>query len=415
MHSEVMEFLGRMKARRPDVFAAGRVLECGAYNINGSARGLFEAAEYIGLDWRPGPGVDVVNFVDQYEDPIWFDTVISTEMLEHDPLWRESLRNMVRLLRPGGSLIVTCAGPERPRHEVDCSPEDGYYRGLSAVEVVRELRRAGEWQRIHAEQVGITGARPSDTYVACFGLLTYRALAENESGMIPYTVSVVIPAVGLPALTRAAVGMARENAGMPCEIVLVDNGSLPENAERLADSGADVYLRYDAMLGYPAACNRGIEVSAGEFVCLLNNDAEPATAGWARGLVKTLEGWPADIVSPVTDFVANPPQKARPASDRKAPRHPFGVEKLFFVCVLMRRTLFAAVGLLDEAFGLGNSEDEEFCLRVKRAGGTLVVDPGVFVRHEGHATFGRLPEGLFAGLLAANRTLLAQKMTEQKG
>ena len=37
--------------------------------------------EYIGLDWRPGPGVDVVGLVHEYQPGRLFDTVISTEML----------------------------------------------------------------------------------------------------------------------------------------------------------------------------------------------------------------------------------------------------------------------------------------------------------------------------------------------
>jgi GT2 family glycosyltransferase len=390
-------------------------LECGSYNINGSARGQFEAGEYVGLDWRPGPGVDVVGLAHEYADEAGFDTVISTEMLEHYPFWPASLANMVRLTKPGGSLIVTCAGPRRQAHEVECAPDGAgspgsYYRGLSAVEVVRQLRRAGEWEHIHAEQ----HEAPSDTYVACWGLVAHRDLAEWESAEIVHAVSVVIPAVGQPTLTASAVRAAREHAGLPCEVVLVDNGSRPENAAALAElAGVDVYLRYDAMLGYPAACNRGIEVSAGEYVCLLNNDAQPETPGWAAKLVKTLDGWPAAIVAPVTDFVANPPQLARPASDRKAPQHPFAVERLFFVCVLLRRELFGRVGLLDEEFGLGNSEDEEFCWRVRQAGGRLLVDPTVFVHHAGHATFGRLPKGMFEGLLASNRALLARKISQR--
>jgi len=421
MHQQVMEFLRRMKTGNPVAFAPGcRVLECGSYNINGSARELFEApSEYLGLDWRSGPGVDRVGLAHEYEDPAGFDTVISTEMLEHDPHWRASLANMVSLTRPGGSLIVTCAGAGRPAHELACAPDPAYYRGLSVVEVVQELRRAGVWEHIHAEQHDA----PADTYVMCGGLLSERpstALADARSaqdadgGALPVpaiaeSVSVIVPAVGNVALTAKCIAAARDNAGMPCEIILVDNGSSPPHAEALAGLGADVYLRYDRMLGYPAACNRGIEVAGCEYVCLLNNDAEPQTPGWAHQLMQSFRCWPgAAIVSPVTDFVANPVQLLGRAAIR-----PQAVERLFFVCVMMRRQLFVRVGLLDEAFGLGNSEDEEFCWRVRQAGGELVVDPLVFVHHAGHATFGRLPQGMFETLLARNRALLDRKTGER--
>ena len=49
-----------------EAFVCDSVLECGSYNVNGSVRDLFAVREYIGLDWRPGPGVDVVNLVHEY-------------------------------------------------------------------------------------------------------------------------------------------------------------------------------------------------------------------------------------------------------------------------------------------------------------------------------------------------------------
>jgi GT2 family glycosyltransferase len=89
---------------------------------------------------------------------------------------------------------------------------------------------------------------------------------------------------------------------------------------------------------------------------------------------------------------------------------------LFFVCVLMRRELFDQAGLLDEDFGLGNGEDREFCGRVKaRLAGRLLVDPGVFVHHEGHGTFRRLPAGMFGELLRRNEALAQSKAEKRAG
>ena len=113
MHLEVKEWLGELQKQHPEAFACDSVLECGSYNVNGSVRGLFTAREYVGLDWRPGPGVDVVSLAHEYRPGRHFDTVISTEMLEHDPHWRESVQRMVELVKPGGWLIITCAAPGR--------------------------------------------------------------------------------------------------------------------------------------------------------------------------------------------------------------------------------------------------------------------------------------------------------------
>jgi hypothetical protein len=45
-----------------------------------------------------------------------FDCVLSLEALEHDPLWRLTVENMIRVLNKPGLLIVTCASYQRPEH-----------------------------------------------------------------------------------------------------------------------------------------------------------------------------------------------------------------------------------------------------------------------------------------------------------
>ena len=101
MHQEVRDWLGELRRQYLEAFVCDSVLECGSYNVNGSVRGLFAAREYVGLDWRPGPGVDVVSLVHEYQPGRKFDTVISTEMLEHDPHWRESVQRMIDLVKAG--------------------------------------------------------------------------------------------------------------------------------------------------------------------------------------------------------------------------------------------------------------------------------------------------------------------------
>lgn len=135
MHGEVLDWLGTVRAALPALFRGRRVLECGSYDVNGSARSLFEDCEYVGLDWRPGPGVDVVGLVHEYEPERLYDVVVSTEMLEHDPHWKLSLARMCQVLRPGGALLLTWAGPARPSHALETAPEAGYYRGLLPADV----------------------------------------------------------------------------------------------------------------------------------------------------------------------------------------------------------------------------------------------------------------------------------------
>lgn len=137
MHPEATGYLKRMKALHPEIFK-GKILECGSYDVNGNPRGFFEATEYVGLDWRPGPGVDRVSLIHEYEGHPdgYFDTAVSMETFEHDPYWKASLERMIHLVRKGGAILVTCAGPGRFIHCTETSPT-AYYANISLDELLR--------------------------------------------------------------------------------------------------------------------------------------------------------------------------------------------------------------------------------------------------------------------------------------
>lgn len=125
MHQAVTDFIQATKARFPASFQDCSVLEVGSRYINGTCRTFFRRCQYTGLDLAYGPLVDVVCHVSDYEihqqpdEPMRenrFDTVISCEAMEHDKWWKESLQAMSDHTKPGGLLVITCAGPGRPEH-----------------------------------------------------------------------------------------------------------------------------------------------------------------------------------------------------------------------------------------------------------------------------------------------------------
>jgi hypothetical protein len=74
-----------MKELHPEHFKDNKVLDIGSLDINGNNKFLFDNSEYIGLDIAEGNNVDVVCIGHEYDAPDeTFDTIISTEALEHD-------------------------------------------------------------------------------------------------------------------------------------------------------------------------------------------------------------------------------------------------------------------------------------------------------------------------------------------
>jgi len=149
-HPEQRDFIARVKSAFPSFFNGVRTLEVGSLDLNGTVRSYFDGGAYTGLDVAAGPGVDVVAQGQDYDAPDGsFDTVISCEVMEHNPYWKETLANMIRVCRPGGLVLMTCASTGRKEHgttrtskgdsplTVDMGWE--YYRNLAAKDFRRAL------------------------------------------------------------------------------------------------------------------------------------------------------------------------------------------------------------------------------------------------------------------------------------
>lgn len=132
----------------------GRLLDVGC-GRRPYARWLDAATDYVGLDMTPAPGgPDVcatawrLPFADRS-----FDAVLSTQTIEHVAEPAEAVAEMARVLRPGGSLVLSA--PQTWRlHE---APHD-YFRftryGLAALveraglELLEIRHQGGVWMTV---------------------------------------------------------------------------------------------------------------------------------------------------------------------------------------------------------------------------------------------------------------------------
>lgn len=116
-HPEQLHFVNNIKNTYSHYFKNKSVLEIGSLNINGTVRDFFEDCFYVGLDVFPGKDVDVISLGHEFNaSNDSFDVVLSTECFEHDPYWQKTFCNMVRLCKPNGLIIFTCATTGREEH-----------------------------------------------------------------------------------------------------------------------------------------------------------------------------------------------------------------------------------------------------------------------------------------------------------
>lgn len=237
----------------------------------------------------------------------------------------------------------------------------------------------------------------------------------------PVDVSIVIPVFNAFDVTRGCIeSIDAMRADCTFEVIAVDNGSDADVGDwlraQVASRARFSLVANSGNLGFARAVNQGAALARGDAILICNNDVV-LTDGCLDRLVGALR---ADdrlaVASPVTNFVGNGAQIDPGAVGLEASsagwyaRHLASVERalepvpdrLVFFCVLVRRSAFEALGGLAEEFGLGNYEDDDFCVRARMNGWTLAVDPNAFVFHHGSHTW-RAMGGAYDEWLHRNR------------
>ena len=149
-HPNQREFISFTKEYFPAFFEQKKVLEVGSLCINRSVREFFTNCDYIGVDLEIGKCVDIAIPGQLVDFPSKsFDVTISCECFEHNPFWLETFINMLRMTKPGGLVMMTCACYGRPEHGTfNASPGASpltiaqgwnYYCNLSETDFLEKL------------------------------------------------------------------------------------------------------------------------------------------------------------------------------------------------------------------------------------------------------------------------------------
>lgn len=194
------------------------------------------------------------------------------------------------------------------------------------------------------------------------------------------------------------------------EVIVVDHGSEPVAAALLQQRFTGIQLiATDANPGFSAGVNRAAREALGKYFLLLNPDCvvhgnvarelaawldEHPEVGAVGPLVRESDG---SIQASARRFPGLTTAVAGRSSwlTRKWPRNPWtrrnlvapedgggpiDVDWVSGACMMVRREAFEAVDGFDERFFL-YWEDADFCLRLRRAGWSVVYNPGERVTH----------------------------------
>ena len=235
-------------------------------------------------------------------------------------------------------------------------------------------------------------------------------------------VSIIVPVYGQAAKTAKCFQSIRASTVMPYEIIWVDNGTDSHSFDIIKRQATKPRMhtkvvKFKKNQGFVRAINAGLQEveDSSQFVIFLNNDTE-VTRKWASKLTAPLKDPTVGAVGPVTQSVIawQEPSHINLRWKLGMPKYPRGrgmhdglhsyaealhsspfVDRfidvgeipLSFFCVAFRKEVLDEVGPLDEDFGMGLGDDDEYCYRLRAHGYRLMLSLGAFVFHWHRTTF----------------------------
>lgn len=254
------------------------------------------------------------------------------------------------------------------------------------------MMEQGKWGVYAGDHLFRTTKQPgSISSGADIGIQEAAAIVQKKHGLHAQ-VDIIIPVysmdVEMEALTVACMKSIRDHTS-GYRLILIDNAST--HIEGIIIEGQNhpgsILIPNAENKGFVKAVNQGLKVSQAPYICILNNDTE-VTPHWLEQLKFALNNPAVGLAGPRTDTLGSWQGKHPISHEIKIMD---GVtQMLAFFCVLIKRQVVEDIGLLDEGFGVGFGDDDDYCYRAKAAGYKLAFVPYCMVHHHHRTTFTKL-------------------------
>lgn len=298
-------------------------------------------------------------------------------------------------------------------------------------------RALGKYRTV-VEKVAPRGSTLRDTYERALGRQPGSVAAVAPAApLTPVAVltsakplvSIIIPVHGKWSYTRQCLlSIESVHSTVPFEVIVVDDASPDDSAEKIAACTGVRLVRTPRNLGFIGACNLGAENARSELLLFLNNDTE-VTRGWLEALVETANS--DDRIGLVGAKLVYPDGSLQEAGgiiwsdatgwnygrngdpNDQAVNVVRDVDYCSGAAILVRRDLFERVGGFDTRYAPAYYEDTDLAFAIRASGHRVVVQPSsVVVHHEG-ISHGKDASGGVKRHQELNRTVFADKWADE--
>jgi GT2 family glycosyltransferase len=238
-------------------------------------------------------------------------------------------------------------------------------------------------------------------------------------------VSIIVVTYNNLAYNKLCINRILRNTAYPnYELLIVDNNSIDGTVEWLRSLQNDKLkiIFNSENKGFAGGNNDGLRIADGDYVVLLNNDTIP-TRGWLSSLVKHAENNEnIAMVGAVTNSIGNEAFIAANYNSlfsldvfayehtRSKMNEQFrNPQMLAMFCTLIRKKVIEKCGLLDERYGLGFFEDDDYCYNVIKNGYEITIAEDSYVHHFQSMSFSKLASEKYKKLIATNQKLYEEK------
>ena len=213
------------------------------------------------------------------------------------------------------------------------------------------------------------------------------------------SVSVVIPTLnGGPLFAQVLDALRKQQVTEPLEILVIDSGSTDDTVSAAKAAGAKVVEIEPSTFDHGLTRNKGIELSTGELVILMTQDALPADEHMIGGLIGAFDdpqvagAFARQIPRPehdvlvarnINNWIAGScERRISQITDRAAYEAMHPMERYLLcvfdnVCSAVRRSVWQLIPFRQNAFG----EDVDWSKRTLEEGWKIVYEPMAKVIH----------------------------------